>query len=42
MPCRINEEQVKELLKENLVIYKNSEIKQIQKVGFERGSGIML
>ena len=41
-PCRLNEEDVKALLKENLVIFKNAEVKTIQKVGFERQNGIIL
>lgn len=42
MPCRINEEDVKTLLKENLVIFANAEVQNIQKMGFERGNGIVL
>lgn len=40
--CKLNEELIKAQLKENLEIFKDAEIKEIRKVGFEFGTGILL
>lgn len=41
-PCRINEQEVTQLLKDNLVIFKNAEVKSIEKVAFQRHNGLIL
>ena len=42
MPCRLNQEEIKTILKENLLIFRNADVTSVKKVGFEKGSGILL
>lgn len=42
MPCRINETEIKLLVKESLSIFPKAEITKVQKVGFQPGTGILL
>lgn len=42
MPCRINVEEIKNIFKQNILIFKNAEITGVKKIGFQKGSGILL
>jgi hypothetical protein len=42
MPCRLNQEEIQTILKENLLIFRNADVTNVKKVGFEKGSGILL